>query len=133
MRRKYGAILFNKDISVLAHNKRVSRCCNGVCIRDVMNVKHGHNTDVGAEIHAEQALLINSGYVEGFSFLIAGYGKDGKPLYGLENWPCYSCARMLKEANISSVWSPLINDEFTSYLIDGILEQYEQEILESFQ
>jgi deoxycytidylate deaminase len=129
VRRKYGAIFFKDNINVLAHNKRVSRCCDGICIRDVMSITHGHNTDVGAEIHAEQALLINSNYVAGYWFLIAGYGKNGQPLYGLENWPCYSCARMIKEAGITRVWVPEVNDTFTSYLIDGILEDYEQQIL----
>lgn len=137
MRRKYGAVLFNSQLLenyfAVAHNERVSRCCDGVCVRDVMNITHGHNTDIGAEIHAEQSLVIKTSFAPGDNFLIAGYGKDGNPLIGLENWPCYSCARIIKAFGITSVWVPELNDEFTSYLVDGILEDYEREVLESFQ
>lgn len=133
MRRKYGAVLFKENYYIAAHNERVSRCCDGVCIRDVMNVTHGHNTDIGAEIHAEQSLLIKLPYHDEESFLIAGYNKDGKPLIGLENWPCYSCARIIKASNIPFIWVPELNDAFTAYSVDGILEDYEREVLESFQ
>lgn len=131
VRRKYGAIFYTENAYVAAHNRRVSRCCDGICVRDLMNIQHGHNTDIGAEIHAEQDLLITYGKQENTLFLIAGYGKTGNPLYGLECWPCYSCARIIKAAGIEGVWVPEKNDEFTRYLIDGVLEDYEREVLET--
>lgn len=133
VRRKYGAVLFQEGIYILAHNNRVSRCCDGTCIRDVMSIEHGHNTDIGAEVHAEQSLLVKHTYNEGDSFLIVGFNKHGEQFYGLECWPCYSCARIIKEAGIERVWVPEKDDNFSNYLIDSILEQYEIEILESFQ
>lgn len=129
VRRKYGAILFSTDGYVAAHNNRVSRCCDGICIRDVMNIGHGHNTDIGAEIHAEQSLLVKYKKQEKDRLLIAGYGRDGNPLYGLDCWPCYSCTRIIKEARITRVWVPLQNDQFANYEINAILEHYETEAL----
>lgn len=131
VRRKYGAILFYTDEYAAenkffaAHNNRVSNCCNGSCIRDMLSIQHGHNTDLGAEVHAEQSLLVHNWYHDEESFLIAGYDRNGNALFGQECWPCYSCARIVKEAGIKSVWVPMENEEFETYSIDSILEQYE--------
>lgn len=131
VRRKYGAVLFYGENYILAHNNRVSRCCDNMCIRDVMNAQHGHNTDIGAEIHAEQSLLVKNHTPTNYQLLIVGINRDGNLLNGLECWPCYSCARIIKEAGIERVWVPEPDDKFTNYLIDGILEDYEQTILNS--
>jgi deoxycytidylate deaminase len=133
IRRKYGAILFNEDHYIVGYNRRVSRCCDGECIRDLKSITHGHNTDLGAEIHAEQDLLLQGGRtVFKHSFLIAGYNKFGEEFYGLDNWPCYVCARLIISTNqISSVWVPDKDQTFSNYSIAEILESYDQEILGS--
>lgn len=131
VRRKYGAIFFSEDAYVVAHNKRVSRCCDGnICIRDLMKTQHGHNTDIGAEIHAEQSLIIEAiMHLETYSMMIVGYDKDGEMMYGSDCWPCYSCARMIKVAGMTQIWVPEKNDEFSNHVVDGIMEHYETEVL----
>lgn len=141
VRRKYGAILFGQTYIVdmgdmpwnhmEAHNNRVSRCCNHGCIRDLMSVRHGHNTDLGAEVHAEQSLLVREGTKGWSNFLIVGFDKHDKPFYDRECWPCYSCARIVKEKGIKTVWVPLKENGFKNYLIEDILEAYEQEMIQS--
>ncbi|SRR5260221_10334465 len=142
VRRKYGAILFNNYIDydyvidegqslvscISAHNNRVSRCCDHGCIRDLMSIQHGHNTDLGAEVHAEQSLLVKTRGSDWQHFLIVGFDSKGKPFYDKQCWPCYSCARIVKEAKIKGVWIPLKNEGFKFYLMDEILEEYESEI-----
>ena len=133
LRRKYGAIFYYPNVYVAGHNRRVARCCDGdICIREVMNIQHGHNTDLGAEVHAEQDLFMHHQYEKGMKFLIAGYGKDGQELYGLDCWPCYVCARIIKNSNPTpSVWVPEKDGSFSNYTIDEILEEYTNEILGS--
>lgn len=131
-RRKYGAIIWSDYWGlVLTHgyNKRVGTCCNGTCIRDELKLGHGENTDAGAEIHAEQALLVNhrpsSRGTEDLRLYIAGIGPDGTPYNGFENRPCYSCARMIKYAGFNQVYLPF-DREWEAISIDDIMENWEK-------
>lgn len=127
VRRVYASSLFTFDPTTprhYAHNRRVTTCCDTECIRDVMKIQHGISTDLGAEVHAEQSLLVsNWDRSSKYYIFIAGWNKAG-PLYGLESWPCYSCARIIKEAGLKRVWVPDKEDEFSGYDIDYILDEY---------
>lgn len=136
-RRKYGAVLHSASweektgIGIYAEgwNKRVTKCCNGgVCARDRLNIVHGTNTDAGAEIHAEQALLLNARGTYGGNMYLAGYDAHGNVLHGFDAVPCYVCARMIKFAGINHVWLPS-EDENTNWepwSISGIMEKWEE-------
>lgn len=129
-RRKYGAVITGKYSSfelASGYNKRVGTCCNGVCARDSLSLGHGQNTDAGAEIHAEQMALIEFEWdaEHASRIYVAGLDKDGNPMNGFDNAPCYSCARMIKYAGIQDVYLP-VDGEFERFDIDDIMETWER-------
>lgn len=133
-RRKYGVAIVNKDGSVVyGHNERVTRCCNDlVCAREKYDVQHGQNTEMGAEIHAEQAALINWGKraSSDWYFLIAGSSKGGQ-LLGVQLYPCYVCARMVKYAGFKCIYLEREGDgKIIPISIEEVLEYREQEWLD---
>lgn len=128
-RRKYGAALFSlvNDVTQARHNAQVSICCKDECLRNKMHIMHGMQTDIGAEIHAEQALIIDAIYLSG-PILIAGYDSKGNPLFDEDCWPCYSCARMLAYASIDTVWVPIEGDKFRAYSIYTIIDRHNERL-----
>lgn len=128
VRRKYGAIVASSSMQQLSYgfNKRVGTCCNGSCVRDSLQIKHGTNTDAGAEIHAEQAALVNLWPDSARdSIYVAGIGPDGVPLNGFDNSPCYSCARMIKYVGITDVYLP-VDGEWEKFDIEDIMGTWEK-------
>jgi len=133
VRRKYGSVLFSMkhDSYFTAHNARITSCCDGVCIRERLGINHGFNTDLGAEIHSEQSLLINVHPQQMDLLLIAGYGNKGQELFDRDCWPCYNCARVIKASGLWSVFVPTKSGEYTNYSLNEIFEHYENEFLGS--
>lgn len=126
-RRKYGVIIADgAGVQSTGYNKRVGKCCSGICVRDRLTIKHGRNTDAGAEIHAEQAALINwQGQEHGLVYL-AGLNSNGGLLQGFDSAPCYSCARMLRYAGFKFVFVPTGNNFWTPLDIASVMETWEQ-------
>lgn len=133
-RRQYGVAIVNKNAdAVFGFNERVTRCCTDrLCARDRFKIGHGRNTEVGGEVHAEQAALIRWGFqtsTRDWYFLIVGLSK-GKKLYGVQLYPCYACARMIKYAGFKYVYLEREGDgEIIPISIEEILEYREQEWL----
>jgi len=85
------------------------------------------NTDAGAEIHAEQAALVNLGHdTEPKTMYIAGLDKNGELLKGFENRPCYSCARMIVYAGFTWIYLP-IDEDWQPVNIYDVMENWEAE------
>lgn len=126
-RRKYGVVITDGIDTIVTNNQRVSKCCNGICVRDALNIYHAERTDVGAEVHAEQAALIRwskpvTKYTE---VLIQGFYRDQAiPGEGIFLYPCHACAMMLKFAGFKFVWMTE-RDEFVAVSIAEILEYWE--------
>src|SRR5688572_21403431 len=128
VRRKYGALIADESNFTLAtgYNERVSDCCNEGCVRDELKIQHGRNTDAGAEVHAEQAALINlKSFYSPMVLYVAGLNKDGVPLNGFDAAPCYSCARMAAYAGIYNIYLP-VDDEWEKFDINDIMETWER-------
>jgi deoxycytidylate deaminase len=126
-RRKYGVVITDGVDTVVTNNQRVSKCCNGGCVRDSLNIYHAERTDVGAEVHAEQAALIRwSKPIDKNTFvLIQGYYRDQKiPGEGIFLYPCHACAMMLKFAGFKYIWMTERN-ELVAVPIAEILEYWE--------
>lgn len=131
VRRKYGAVIAYADspVVVSATNARVTRCCDGVCIRNRAGVVNGSHTELGAEVHAEQAALIDAPK-KGLAFVLAGYKSVGYELVelkGIEVFPCLVCARMIKYAGYRYVYMRGETD-LIPYHIEDIIAYREQEI-----
>jgi deoxycytidylate deaminase len=141
VRRKYGAVIFSPVTFVekesqkvlsesiyklkAAYNERVTKACNDGCLRDCLGIAHAENTDIGGEIHAEQAVLIKSGIKQDGQFFLLVGTKKGKLLIEADAYPCYSCARMIKFAGFDYVYIPRAGGEICPVSTECILEYYE--------
>jgi deoxycytidylate deaminase len=131
VRRKYGCVITNGIDTVATNNQRVSNCCNDGCVRDLLRVEHGGRTDVGAEIHAEQAALIRWNHVvdKNTQVLIQGFYKAEKtPSFDDALYPCHTCAMMLKFAGFRNVVISRANGELYGVSLSTILEYWEKEL-----
>lgn len=108
-RRKYGTVIgYNSDpVMVIGVNRRVTRACNDACIRNRAGIMNGSRTELGAEVHAEQAALIDAPR-KGDIFLNAAWGYNHQQelveLFGVDCYPCLTCARMIKYAGYRYVY-----------------------------
>ena len=141
VRRKYAAmIVYNwyADIGEgeasesnpwhIAANVRVTDQCKDGCIRDRVPTSHAQNIERGAEIHAEQAVLIKAGIHRLHSyFLLVGKDKNGKELLGNDCLPCHTCAVMLKWAGYIYLYIKNNEGEIRPISITDIIEYREAE------
>jgi len=132
-RRKYGAVIgYDSDpIMVTGTNARVSGCCDGYCVRDRAGVVNGSRTELGAEVHAEQAALINAPK-RGEVFVLAGWqvqnGFELTELKGTAVYPCLVCARMIKYAGYRWVHMKNFAGNLDVFHIDDIITAREMEL-----
>jgi deoxycytidylate deaminase len=131
-RRRFGAVIgyTGSPILVSACNSRVSSICDHHCIRDRYGVVNGARTELGAEVHAEQAVLIDSPE-KGEIFVLAGwqvnFEGDLTELKDIATFPCLPCARMIKYAGYK--WVYMMGKELlTPYSINDIISYREQEL-----
>lgn len=129
-RRQYAAMIAYEDINtdplwVVETNSRQSRCCDKECIRDQYKFQNGERVEMGAEIHAETAVLIaakNRGQV----FLMVGFQK-GLSLYGTAVYPCHSCALNIRFAGYKFIYIRTDKDTIKAVSIAEIIEYREEE------
>jgi deoxycytidylate deaminase len=128
VRRQYGAVIAYDDFPTLvsATNARVTKACEGACIRERYGVVHGSRTELGAEVHAEQAALIDAPK-KGVAFILAGY-KDDQELVGRNVYPCLVCARMIKYAGYTYVYMKNDEGQIEPISIYDIIEYREGEL-----
>jgi deoxycytidylate deaminase len=127
-RRKYGALITNGIDTIVTNNQRVSKCCNSVCVRDALSLYHGERTDVGAEVHAEQAALIrwSKPIDKNTKILVQGYHRDQQIAgEGIFSYPCHACAMMLKFAGFRVVYMTE-NGNIIGVSLAEILEYWEE-------
>jgi deoxycytidylate deaminase len=126
-RRKYGSVIVYPGFEInhtAAHNVRIGRCCNSHCVRDRLKVKHGEQTEKGAELHSEIAALItkNPSKGKGFFILVGLNSKTGKRLTNVR--PCHSCSLAIKYAGFDDIW---VKDEFDNTVVVSISEIIESQ------
>ncbi len=109
-RRSIGAIIIRDDqiIStgyVGAPRKTKSSFEHGECLRDKLNIPHGHRYELCRSVHAEQNTIINAARA-GVSLLggdmyIFGsiYGKDSP----INAFPCFICKKMIINSGLIQV------------------------------
>jgi deoxycytidylate deaminase len=131
VRRKYGCVITNGVDTIVTNNQRVSNCCNDGCVRDQLRVEHGSRTDIGAEIHAEQAALIRWGRTvdKNTQVLVQGFYKDSLiPMWDKFLYPCHTCASMLKFAGFRNVLISNNGGEIYGISLSEILEYWESKL-----
>lgn len=136
-RRQYGALIAYENnqhydattFAVAGTNSRVGKCCNDICARDRLNTRHGQRVEVGGEIHAETACLIENGKKQkdvNSYFLLVGFAGD-KELYDRDVWPCHSCAMQIKYAGWNYIHIKDKEKNIYSISLAHIIEEREAE------
>ena len=107
LRRQYGAVIVKNDEIVATGYNGAPRgdenCCDvGVCWRDAHNIPHGEQYEKCVAVHAECNAIISASRNEmlGSTLYLFGFEK-GAPMKAPE--PCVMCARMIKNAGITTV------------------------------
>lgn len=129
VRRKYGVVIAYDTASfsmVVTTNARVTKICNDFCVRERFKITHGAQTELGAEVHAEQAALIESPK-KGTVFVLAGW-KGEQELKGVNVYPCLVCARMIKYAGYKWIYIKDEADQIIPVSIYDVIEYREQEL-----
>ena len=130
-RRKYAALVAYggpkaDPLFVVENNSRESNCCNGFCARDTYSMLNGERVEIGAEVHAETAVLIKQPR-KGWIFLMAGQTSNGTPLYGESVYPCHTCSLNIKFAGYTFVYLKKDKNNIIPVSIDTIIDYREKE------
>jgi deoxycytidylate deaminase len=127
-RRKYGVVIAydNEPVIIKGFNDRVTKVCDEVCVRERYGIVHGSRTELGAEVHAEQAALIDAPK-RGVAFILAGW-RNNEELKGTNVYSCLVCARMIKYAGYKWVYIKDTNDVIVPVSIFDMIEYREQEL-----
>ena len=131
VRRQYGVIVTDGVHTVTAFNARVSTCCDSGCVRDRAGIMHGQSTDMGAEIHAEQAASLIWGRFPGSphaQILIQGFKRNSAiPMCDEDLYPCHACAMTLKFNGFRAICLTSKAGEIYAKPLSEILEYWEQQ------
>ena len=107
LRRQYGAVIVKNDEIVATGYNGAPRgdenCCDvGVCWRDAHGIPHGEQYEKCVAVHAECNAIISASRNEMLGSTLYLYGfEKGAPMKAPE--PCVMCARMIKNAGITTV------------------------------
>ena len=107
LRRQYGAVIVKNDEIVATGYNGAPRgdenCCDvGVCWREAHGIPHGEQYEKCVAVHAECNAIISASRNEmlGSTLYLFGF-ENGAPMKAPE--PCVMCARMIKNAGITTV------------------------------
>ena len=107
LRRQYGAVIVKNDEIVATGYNGAPRgdenCCDvGVCWREAHGIPHGEQYEKCVAVHAECNAIISASRNEMLGSTLYLYGfENGAPMKAPE--PCVMCARMIKNAGITTV------------------------------
>ena len=110
LRRKYGAIIVDKDNRIVATGyngaARGREDCleRGICWREEHNIEHGKMYERCLSVHSEANAIINCDpkYFDGKSRIYI-YGVDDKG-NKVDSRPCMMCSRMIDNARLIPIW-----------------------------
>lgn len=132
-RRQYGAVIANQGPTIyhiVRTNSRVTNCCGNRCIRTDLGLINGERTEVGAEVHAETACIIDAARFIGEKqvFMLVGFA-GAQELLSEAVYPCYSCARNIKYAGFNYIYIRNRTKEIVPVSIHEIIQYREKEWL----
>jgi len=109
-RRSIGAIIIRDDqiIStgyVGAPRKTKDSFEHGSCLRDKLNIPHGHRYELCRSVHAEQNAIINAARagVSLFGGDMYIFGRVYKTKKSVNAFPCFICKKMIINAGLNRV------------------------------
>ena len=111
-RRSIGAIIIRDDqiIStgyVGAPRKTKSSFEHGSCLRDKLQIPHGHRYELCRSVHAEQNAIINAAragvsLLGGDMYIYGSIYGENKPIDAI---PCFICKKMIINAGLNRIVS----------------------------
>ncbi len=109
-RRSLGAIIIRDDQIIStgyagAPRKTKDSLEHGFCLRDKLNIPHGHRYELCRSVHAEQNAIINAARA-GVSLLGGDmyiYGRDVRKDEPIDAFPCFICKKMIINAGLNRV------------------------------
>lgn len=129
-RRQYGAVIANQGTTIYhiaRTNSRVSNCCGTRCARTDLGL-NGERVEVGAEVHAETACLIDAARFAGERqvFILVGF-SGAQELLNEAVYPCHPCALNIKYAGFYYIYIKNRAKEIIPVSIHQIIEYREKE------
>ncbi len=137
-RRSIGAIIIRDDqiIStgyVGAPRKTKSSLEHGFCLRDKLNIPHGHRYELCRSVHAEQNAIINAARA-GVSLLggdIYIYGSSYARKETIDAFPCFICKKMIINAGLRRVICSTSDDKMKIFSVsEWVKEWHEGDIID---
>lgn len=140
-RRSIGAIIIRDDqiIStgyVGAPRKTKSSFEHNSCLRDKLNIPHGHRYELCRSVHAEQNAIINAARA-GVSLLGGDmyiYGKTVDEERTIDAIPCFICKKMIINAGLKRVISSGEDGRMLAFHTDDWIKDWtENDIIDDKQ
>jgi len=131
-RRQFGSVIMpllqDTPYHIVRANRRVSNCCNGGCARDRATLRSMERVEIGAEVHAETAAIIDYKPRKSGPSLMVHVGFSGaRELLGTEAWPCATCAKNIKYIGLKYVYMKNLDGVLSPVSVAEILEFREAE------
>jgi dCMP deaminase len=132
-RRSIGAIIIRDDqiIStgyVGAPRKTKSSFEHGFCLRDKLNIPHGHRYELCRSVHAEQNAIINAARA-GVSLLggdIYIYGSSYESKEPIDARPCFICKKMIINAGLKRVICSTSEDKMEIFSVSKWAKEWQE-------
>ena len=132
-RRSIGAIIIRDDqiIStgyVGAPRKTKSSFEHGFCLRDKLNIPHGHRYELCRSVHAEQNAIINAARA-GVSLLggdIYIYGSSYESKESIDAFPCFICKKMIINAGLRRVICSISEDKMKIFSVSEWAKEWQE-------
>ncbi len=132
-RRSIGAIIIRDDqiIStgyVGAPRKTKSSIEHGFCLRNKLNIPHGHRYELCRSVHAEQNAIINAARA-GVSLLggdIYIFGKTVEEDRTIDAIPCFICKKMIINAGLKHVLCSGKDGNMLTFNIDDWINDWKE-------
>jgi len=132
-RRAIGAIIIRDDqiIStgyVGAPRKTKSSVEHGSCLRDKLNIPHGHRYELCRSVHAEQNAIINAARA-GVSLLGGDmyiYGSAPGESAPIDAIPCFICKKMIINSGLNRIVCSGADGKKMVFLVDGWIKDWQE-------
>ncbi|BED91794.1 MAG: cytidine deaminase [Candidatus Improbicoccus pseudotrichonymphae] len=129
LRRKFGAVIVNKDKIISCGYNGAPRgrqnCCDlNFCVRNKLNVSRGQKYELCRSVHAEANAIIHSSLENMMGSCLYLVGIEVKDSTYVENAvPCDMCKRLIINSGIEKVFARNTVDDFSVMNVSSWIEE----------
>ena len=137
-RMMIGAIIV-KDDQIISTGyvgaPRKTKDCfeHGFCLRDQLNIPHGHRYEICRSVHAEQNAIINAAragvsLLGGDMYIYAERADKGVPTGKLvDAIPCFICKKMIINSGLNKVFSMMSDGTIKEFDVKQWIRDWQQQ------